>query len=103
MRTAMSGNPLMTIVDCHGVFEMEILFCQCSGEEGRLEGYDKQLLMRGLFPATSKHIETAFTFSVLNDFLTDNLECKTTAQQYFSKLQMITSDMFPDNVPVCLI
>jgi hypothetical protein len=37
---------------------------------------------------------------VLDDFLTDNLECKTTAQQYYSKLQSTTNRMFPDNVPV---
>ncbi|KAF8262069.1 hypothetical protein EI94DRAFT_1705049 [Lactarius quietus] len=37
--------------------------------------------------------------AVLEDFLTDNLECKMTAQQYYSKLQMMTNKMFPNNVP----
>ena len=63
---------------------------------------DKQLLKTCLFPATFKQIETVFSFAVLDNFLVDNLECKTTAQQYFSKLQSMTSSMFPDNVPVCL-
>ncbi|KAF8259485.1 hypothetical protein EI94DRAFT_1615775, partial [Lactarius quietus] len=57
------------------------------------------LLQARLFPATFKQIETLFTHSVLEDFLTDNLECKTTAQQYYSKLQSMTSKMFPNNVP----
>ena len=89
----------MTIVDCQGVIEMEVLFCACS----KSVGMNEQLLKAGLFPATFKQIETVFTFSVLDNFLTDNLECKTTAQQYYSKLQSMTSSMFPDLVPVSII
>jgi CxC2 like cysteine cluster associated with KDZ transposases len=96
-RTAKSGNPLLTVVHQSGVFDMEVLFCICpnAGEN------DEQLLHAGLFSSSFKQIETAFTFSVLDDFLLDNLECKTTAQQYYSKLQSITNRMFPDLVPVC--
>ncbi|KAH9172242.1 hypothetical protein EDB89DRAFT_2114234 [Lactarius sanguifluus] len=74
---------------------MDVLFCICPNAGAN----DKQLLQAGLFPSTFKQIETAFTFSVLDDFLADNLECKTTAQQYYSKLQSITNQMFPDHVP----
>lgn len=96
VRTAASGNPLFTIADRRGIFDMEILFCICSHSGNT----DEQLLRSGLFPATFKQIETLFTFSVLDDFLADNLECKTTAQQYYSKLQSLTSKMFPNSVPV---
>ena len=95
-RTSDSGNPLLTIVDRNGIFNMEIVFCVCP--DGGKE--EVQLLQAGLFPATFKQIETAFTHAVLDDFLRDNLECKTTAQQYYSKLQMATSKMFPNTVPV---
>ncbi|KAH8985052.1 hypothetical protein EDB86DRAFT_2810433 [Lactarius hatsudake] len=94
-RTAQSGNPLITMVNQTGVFEMEVLFCVCPNAGTN----DEQLLQAGIFPSTFRHIETAFTFSVLDDFLANNLECKTTAQQYYSKLQSITNRMFPDNVP----
>ena len=96
--TASSGNPMLTIVDKSGVFEMEVVFCICSGEDNKAE----QLIKCGLFPATFKSVKTVFTFSVLDDFLRDNLECKTTAQQYYSKLQSTTSKMFPNLVPVCI-
>jgi hypothetical protein len=96
-RTAKSGNPLITVVNQTGVFNMEVLFCVCPNAGTR----DEQLLQSGLFPSSFKQIETAFTFSVLDDFLADNLECKTTAQQYYSKLQSITNRMFPHIVPVC--
>jgi hypothetical protein len=98
VRTAQSGNPLITAVHQSGIFSMEILYCICPNAVGK----DEQLFNAGLFPSTFKQIETAFTFAVLDDFLTDNLECKTTAQQYYSKLQSITNRMFPDNVPVSL-
>ena len=95
--TAPSGNPMLTAVDRSGVFDVEVVFCVCS----EMDNKDEQLLRSGLFPATFKSIKTVFTFSVLDDFLKDNLECKTTAQQYYSKLQSTTSQMFPNLVPVC--
>ncbi|KAF8256471.1 hypothetical protein EI94DRAFT_1646193 [Lactarius quietus] len=95
IRTAASGNPLFTVVDRSGVFNMEVVFCVCSDGGDT----DEQLLQARLLPATFKQIETLFSHSVLEDFLTDNLECKTTAQQYYSKLQSMTSKMFPNNVP----
>jgi hypothetical protein len=76
---------------------MEVLFCICPNTGPK----DELLLRAGLLASSFKQIETAFTFAVLDDFLTDNLECKTTAQQYYSKLQSITNRMFPDHVPVC--
>jgi hypothetical protein len=96
-RTGRSGNPLLTVVNCQGVFTMEVLFCACSNRQSK----EEQLLGTHLFPATFKQIETVFSFAVLDNFLVDNLECKTTAQQYFSKLQSMTSTMFPDYVQVC--
>ena len=95
-RTGRNGNPLITSMDRSRVFEMEVLFCACSNAYSK----DEQLLRAGLFPSTFKQIENIFTFAVLDNFLTDNLECKTTAQQYYSKLQSMTSAMFPDHVPV---
>jgi CxC2 like cysteine cluster associated with KDZ transposases len=96
--TAPSGNPMLIVVDRSGVFDIEMVFCVCSDRNNK----DEQLLRSGLLPATFKSIKTLFTFSVLDDFLRDNLECKTTAQQYYSKLQSTTSRMFPNLVPACL-
>jgi hypothetical protein len=96
VRTASLGNPLITVVHQSGICDMAILYCRCPNHAMQ----DVQLMNAGLFPSSYKQIETAFTFAVLDDFLTDNLECKTTAQQYYSKLQSITSPLFPDSVPV---
>ncbi|KAF8262716.1 hypothetical protein EI94DRAFT_1704553 [Lactarius quietus] len=93
--TTPSRNMMLTIVDQNGVFEHEVVFCVCSKDDVK----DELLLHSRLFPATFKSIKTVFAFSVLDDFLRDNLECKTTAQQYYSKLQSTTSKMFPNLVP----
>ncbi len=95
--TASSGNPMLTVVNTTGISEMEILHCICPDA---MLGHE-QLLQAGLLPSSFEEPETAFTFSVLDDFLADNLECKTTAQQYYSKLQNITNKMFPYRVLVC--
>ncbi|KAI9431761.1 hypothetical protein H4582DRAFT_1822014 [Lactarius indigo] len=94
VQTADSGNPLFTVVDRSGIFDMEVVFCICPG----MDNIGEQLLQSGLFPSTFWQIEILFTFTVLEDFILDNLECKTTAQQYYSKLQSMTSKMFPNNV-----
>jgi hypothetical protein len=70
---------------------MEILPCICPDHPPQHE----QLLQAGLFPSSFEKPETAFTFMVLDDYLIDNLECKTTGQKYHSKLQSITNRMFP--------
>ena len=57
-------------------------------------------MMAGLFPATFHNPKTAFTFRVLEDFHLDNLECKTTPSQFFSRLRRLTNDEFPNTVLV---
>jgi len=98
-RKSPSGNPLLTVVNATGICDMEILPCICDNRPPRHE----QLLQAGLFPSSFEEPETAFTFMVLDDYLIENLECKTTGQQYYSKLQSLTNRMFPHHVPVCII
>ena len=71
--TTASGNMMLTIIDQSGIFEMEAVFCVCSKDAN----CDKLLLQIGLFPSTFISIKTIFTFAVLDNFLKDNLECKT--------------------------
>src|SRR6201991_3826620 len=90
------GNPVITVVDRSGVHEIGVTWCSCSEAPKR----DMQLMMSGLFPATFCNPKTAFTFRVLEDFHLDNLECKTTPGQFFSRLRRLTNDEFPNTVPV---
>jgi hypothetical protein len=67
IRTAVSGNLLITAVHHTGVLNLEVLYCICQNASDR----DEQLLDCQLFASSVKNIETVFTFSVLDDFLMD--------------------------------
>lgn len=90
------GDPVITIIDGSGVHEIGVRWCCCPDALER----DMQLMTAGLFPATFRNPRTAFTFRVLEEFHLDNLECKTTPNQFFNRLRRLTSDEFPNSVPV---
>jgi hypothetical protein len=48
---------------------------------------ENHLLQMGLFPVSYKNIKPAFTFKVLDGAQMSNLECKSSAYQYYQKLQ----------------
>ncbi|KAI6138195.1 hypothetical protein BKA82DRAFT_4333041 [Pisolithus tinctorius] len=81
----------MPVVDTGGVHFCNVQYCNCPGSEDS----HLQLTMAGLFLATTKAPRTAFTFQVLDDFIRDNVECGTSAMNYYSKLQRVTSSAFP--------
>jgi len=90
------GNPIINIIDRSGVHEIGARWCSCPNAPER----DMQLMAAGLFPATFRRPKMAFTFWVLEEFHLDNLECKTTPSQFFSRLRRLTNDEFPNTVPV---
>ncbi|KIK12457.1 hypothetical protein PISMIDRAFT_120862 [Pisolithus microcarpus 441] len=53
-----------------------------------------QLFWAKLCPSTFEKPSTAFTFSVLDDFLRDNVECGTSGMNYYNKLRRVTSNVF---------
>lgn len=91
-----ANDPCITIVDVTGVHFITVNYCSCLGSPPA----HLQLLRQKLFPATIKSPRTCFTFGVLDDFIRDNLECGTSAMNYYSKIRRITSNVFPDAVPV---
>ena len=90
-----AGNAFITIVDMTGIHHLPVVTCLCD-QDHHLE--DKKYLELALFPASHKEIQTVFTFRVLNDFRLANLECKTSAYQYYSKLRRLTCPAFPKAV-----
>ena len=86
----------LTLVHTSGIHFCDVRYCNCPGAETS----HLQLATAGLFPATVKEPRTVFTFQVLDDFIQDNVECGTLAMNYYSKLQRVTSNVFPNLVPV---
>lgn len=94
--TYLNGRRVLTYVHSNGIHQLPTSFCSCSGSPA----VDIQLLQMGLFPCTAKDPQTGFTFAVLDDYILENLECKTSANHYYSKLRRMTSKAFPHKVKV---
>jgi len=91
----MEGNCYVTIVDVSGIHYLASIPCICSSALDQ----DAQYLDLGLLSASYKDVKTVFTLTVLKDFRLSNLECKTTAYQYYQKLRRLTCPSFPWLIP----
>ena len=89
------GNPFVTIVDASGIHHVPVVGCSCDRQDPNI---DIAYLKMGLFATSFERIQTVFTFEVLKDFRLSNLECKTTAYQYYQKLRRLTCPEFPKAV-----
>ncbi|KAI6094048.1 hypothetical protein EV401DRAFT_1807140, partial [Pisolithus croceorrhizus] len=90
------GSKYLTVINVTGVHFMLSQPCQCMNAES----YHKQLLCAKLYPSTFDKPSMVFTFLVLDDFLRDNVECRMSGMNYYSKLCQVTSSVFPHLVPV---
>ena len=88
----------MTVVHTNGIFTHQVSWCCCPGADSK--GWHFELLKERLFPARITKPKTAFSFQVLDHFLIDALECKTSAMSFYQKLKRITSNAFPEQLPV---
>ncbi|KIK24133.1 hypothetical protein PISMIDRAFT_64579, partial [Pisolithus microcarpus 441] len=80
----------MTIVHTDGIFSHEVSVCSCPGSDS--SDWHLDLLRQRLFPASISKPKTAFTFDVLDHFLIDALECKTSAMSFYQKLKRFTNN-----------
>ena len=92
----LKGPNANVIVDRSGVHRLLVISCGCDNRRQ----LDLQYMDMGLFPASFDTVKTAFTFNVLDDFRMDNVECKTSALNYYQKLARLTSNVFPKSIPV---
>jgi hypothetical protein len=88
-------NHFLLIVDSTGLLSLPVVWCSCRNADPA----DELLLDLDLLPASYGSIKTAFTFHCLDDYRLSNLECKTSAYQYYQKLRRLTNPAFPHAVP----
>ncbi|KAG1732855.1 uncharacterized protein EDB91DRAFT_1238672 [Suillus paluster] len=94
--TAPTPSPSSSPLHSTGVFLHNVVWCGCPGSKHQQH---LQLLKARLFPASITRPRTAFTFEVLDHFLIDALECKTSASSFFEKIRRMTNHSFPGTVP----
>ncbi|KAJ7833450.1 hypothetical protein B0H14DRAFT_3142595 [Mycena olivaceomarginata] len=98
VRTGFIGDR-MRFVDSTGIFSRRVRWCCCPQNDGGMLSQDLQLLSARIYPATPGKPSTGFTFTVLEGFWLDALECKTAAMNFLSKLRRLTNRVFPLSVP----
>ena len=92
-KTDTFGNPFVHIIHNNGIHQMPVVSCQCADQEEE----DLAYIDLGYFPASFTKIRTTFTFGVLRAFRLANLECKSTAYQYYQMLRRLTCPAFPES------
>ena len=90
------GKVTLLVVDANGIRKRRFSYCSCPNAPP----HHLQLLRHRLFPASFSHPQTVFTFSVLEYFFIDSMECKTSAGSFYSKLRRLTDGAFPHTIPV---
>ena len=86
----------LLLVDASGLISLPTIWCGCEATESKS---DEDLLDLQIYPVSYMKIKTAFTFLCLDDYRLSNLECKTSAYQYYQKLRRLTNPAFPQSVP----
>jgi hypothetical protein len=89
-------NDHLLLVDASGLISLPTINCACEANEHKP---DEDMLDLQLFPVSYIKTKTVFTFRCLDDYRLSNLECKTSAYQYFQKLRRLTNPALPQSVP----
>ncbi|KAG2017263.1 hypothetical protein CC2G_006788 [Coprinopsis cinerea AmutBmut pab1-1] len=91
----LGDSKTLVVVHTNGIHQIPFVFCDCENSPDD----DIQLLRMGFYPATQKDVRTVFTFSVMDTYLLENLECYTSAFHFYSKLRRLTNEVFPKQAP----
>lgn len=81
------ANDYVRIVHTNGIHYIPLVICHCRGITSR----DTDLMYARLVPTSFIHYRTVFTTAVLDNYRLSNLECKTSAFQYWQMLSRMTS------------
>lgn len=81
------ANDYVRIVHTNGIHYIPLVICDCQGVISR----DKDLMYARLVPTSFVRYRTLFTTAVLDHYRMTNLECKSSAFQYWQTLSRMTS------------
>lgn len=93
------GFSVLTLVHDSGVHGLGVNFCRCEGHPPEHE----QLLIHGLFPASTKNPQTAYDTGSIEKALLEESECHTPTESYWKKVTRLTVPEDPTATVVCSI
>ncbi|KZV58846.1 hypothetical protein PENSPDRAFT_566178, partial [Peniophora sp. CONT] len=80
------GFGVLTLVHDNGVHGLGVNYCKCPGSQPLHE----QLLVHGLFPASTAAPATAFHYPSLDKALVEEAECHVTTEPWWKKIARLT-------------
>ena len=86
----------MTVLDCNGVHDVTVMFCNCGLVFGMEATEVNQLIRIGWYPATKEAPRTVATFNVLDEYDTITCEGKISGYHFYKSLVRLT------DVTLCL-
>jgi hypothetical protein len=86
----------LIVTHSNGIHSSRVRFCYCSDAGDKCT----QLLRAELFPASTTHPQTVFTFAVLKGFQVHNMQSKASAFDWILGLRKLTDNVFTQKVPV---
>ncbi|KIM35993.1 hypothetical protein M413DRAFT_47570, partial [Hebeloma cylindrosporum] len=81
------GQPFVVIVDASGIHNLPLVMCPCRGADQAVP----EAAFAGFLPSSFQEIRTLFTTRCLDEFRFANLECKTSAYQFYQLLRRRTN------------
>ena len=108
------GARTITVMHDRGICKMPVLFCSCfkssaslNDPKGKVDISDLkakpdavQLIEAGLWPASWKRPQSAFTMDVMRKFRLLSVQAHTNAHDFMQCIRRLTDEVFPDDVKV---
>ena len=93
---------LLTVLDCNGIHEVMVMFCECECTVGIEEMEVNQLIRAGWYPATKERPRTVATFNLLDEFNAISFEGKLSSYHFYRSLHRLSDATECSPIPVSI-
>ena len=98
-----AATSTLTVVSDHGIFPLDITFCQCKHKGRSDNSHALQLIRSGLWPASWKQPRTVYTMAVMEHFRSLSAVAHVNAYDFYKHLASLFDDLPPDETKVSAV
>ncbi|KAF7324858.1 CxC2 domain-containing protein [Mycena kentingensis (nom. inval.)] len=89
----------LTVMDLHGIFQVDVRYCACTDARRHRHGFQSQLMDNGWYPATTIEPATCATFTLLDHFRRLKVFANANAHDFVRCLERSTDATLTKKVP----